>query len=72
MKHLRETFTEDEFKQLKIAKNNLGQNWHDFIMNLKVNVITGYDDDNSESVMPEILKCPKCNHRFVGPVYPRC
>ena len=30
MKHLRETFTDEEFKRLKEAKGTL--NWHDFLM----------------------------------------
>jgi hypothetical protein len=33
MKHLRETFTDQEFEALKQAKENFGvkQNWHDLI-----------------------------------------
>jgi len=33
MKHLRETFTDEEFQQLLKAKGKM--NWHDFIMQLK-------------------------------------
>ena len=35
MKHLRETFTDQEFKELKEAKTRVGFNWHDFIMLLR-------------------------------------
>jgi len=34
MKHLRETFTDQEFANLKEAKKLSGKNWHDFIMTL--------------------------------------
>ena len=36
MKHLRETFTDEEFEQLRRAKEHSGKNWHDFIMTLAV------------------------------------
>jgi len=32
MKHLYETFTDEEFEQLKQAKENANLNWHDFII----------------------------------------
>jgi len=32
MKHLRETFTDEEFEALKHTKENTTFNWHDFIM----------------------------------------
>jgi hypothetical protein len=35
MKHLRETFTDEEWKLLQEAKNTVDLNWHDFIMLLK-------------------------------------
>jgi len=34
VKHLRETFTDEEFEGLKRAKDESGLNWHDFIMTL--------------------------------------
>lgn len=33
VKHLRETFTDEEFRELKEAKGDL--NWHDFILTLR-------------------------------------
>jgi hypothetical protein len=32
MKHLRETFTDEEWKILKAAKKRSGKNWHDLIL----------------------------------------
>jgi hypothetical protein len=32
MKHLRETFTEQEWIELKASKDSLGLNWHDYIL----------------------------------------
>jgi hypothetical protein len=32
MKHLRETFTDEEWKDLKGYKEASGKNWHDFII----------------------------------------
>ena len=32
MKHLRETFTDREFANLKAIKEDTGLNWHDFLM----------------------------------------
>jgi len=32
MKHLRETFTEREFKELKQYKKDTNMNWHDFLL----------------------------------------
>lgn len=35
MKHLRETFTDQEYEALKRAKNeSTFKNWHDFLMSL--------------------------------------
>ena len=33
MKHLRETFTDEEFERLKQLKESSEKNWHDFIIN---------------------------------------
>ena len=35
MKHLRETFTDQEYAQLKDAKTRVNLTWHEFIMLLK-------------------------------------
>jgi len=35
MKHLRETFTDQEFAELKEAKDRVKMTWHEFIMILK-------------------------------------
>jgi hypothetical protein len=32
MKHLRETFTEGEWKRLQVSKKLLDMNWHDLII----------------------------------------
>ena len=32
MKHLRETFTDEEFERLRKAKERSGKNWHEFIL----------------------------------------
>ena len=32
MKHLRETFTDQEYEELLKAKKATGKNWHDFII----------------------------------------
>jgi hypothetical protein len=37
MKTLNETFTDDEFDRLVIAKKKIGLNWHEFIMTLVEN-----------------------------------
>ena len=34
MKRLHETFTDEEFEKLLIAKEKAGMNWHEFIMTL--------------------------------------
>jgi hypothetical protein len=39
MKHLRETFTDEEFQQLLKAKDKSGKNWHDFIMYLSDDMV---------------------------------
>ena len=39
MKHLRETFTENEFEALKKRKDKSKLNWHDFIMQLSKSII---------------------------------
>ena len=35
MKSIYETFTEEEYEQLKAAKHVTGLTWHDFIMTLQ-------------------------------------
>lgn len=39
MKHLRETFTDEEFEQLRKRKEQSKLNWHDFIMQLTKPII---------------------------------
>jgi hypothetical protein len=39
MKHLRETFTEEEWQFLQKTKERNGKNWHDFIL-----LLTQIDD----------------------------
>jgi len=46
MKHLRETFTDEEFEQLQKRKEQSKLNWHDFIMQLSKPIIvqSGFHD----------------------------
>ena len=50
MKHLRETFTDQEFAQLQEAKKLSGKNWHDFIMMCIPQVIIVGKDMSQEEV----------------------
>jgi hypothetical protein len=43
MKHLRETFTDQEMQQLKTAKENIGLNWHQFILLLQKFYLEGIE-----------------------------
>jgi len=50
MKHLRETFTDQEFAQLQTVKKLSGKNWHDFLLMLVPTVIVIGKDMTDEEI----------------------
>ena len=44
MKHLRETFTDQEWKRLKAGKVQSKQNWHDYLLIEKTPLILHFPD----------------------------
>jgi len=46
MKHLHETFTDEEFAFLTALKEHLGENWHDYLLNLVIAYISEINTDD--------------------------
>ena len=59
MKHLRETFTDQEWRELKATKESSGLNWHDFLIqkSLYVGVV-------NSGIIAVKAWCPKCGEQL--------
>jgi hypothetical protein len=62
MKHLRETFTDQEFEALKQAKKTSGLNWHEYLIQ-SVNIqIIGVVSSGTVKIN---AFCPKCGNQLM-------
>jgi hypothetical protein len=61
MKHLRETFTDEEWQRLEAYKKGSGKNWHDFLLTVSaendmMRKLCQIHDDRSLAKAKKILK----------------